>query len=997
MTSGQDNGRNTVLVAVTFLCSLALTVLSVGEPTAMPLRPDVRDRLFPPVGTQAAGTTPGEVVSGGVYGSEWVKELLSPARMSASGIDVLPKQCRLGLPEGGRRPRTQLKALVLLVQFPDLAADGGIHGPQYYSSLLFGRPAWDARNLRKFYLENSYGTLDIDGEAYGWFTLPNPSDFYARASAGICDTCYPRNARRMAEDAVELARPLVDFSRFDNDGPDGIPSSGDDDGYVDALYIVHAGPTYEDTGNPSFVMSHQWTTAAPVPVDGVYAFVYTTEGELSKLGTFCHETGHVLGLPDLYDRDYTSYGLDLWSLMAAGGWVDEGDTPAHLDAYCKMKLGFLDIIQPESNPGGLTLRPIETYPEAYKLWKNGIAGKEYYLLEDRQQIGFDQRLPGSGLLVYHVDETAGDNDDESRYIVGLEQADGLFELEQLESGEAFAADPGDPFPGWSYNRNFSLFTVPSSRSNDGQDVQVAITYIDDPAGLVTFDGTIETTFNAVVSRVLTDDSEGGDGDGNADKGENARLLCEFTNVGLPSGRLFASVSTGNIYVTVAGDTVTYDYLAEDEARLPEGGFAFRVDSLLDRDPLRAYFIVTLTDGVFFSQKDTVAVPVGDSLGLRDDFENGVGDWTHRTFTEADDWHISTERSVSGESSWRCGIPGTAAYTGRQDSQLRTPVFISGARSRLSFLQWLDMESANSETAWDGAFVEVSRDNFYWHELEPVGGYPYVFDPRVGGEHARRGCFSGRGRQWEQVEFDLSDYSGTVWLRFRMVADGSVSGEGWYIDNVQVETVDEPYSITFVETSASPGDIQLKWSVEPRLSPYTGQGMALFRGDMGAVSEGDYNVYALVYQDPSSAPGQRAFSDTSVVSGRYYSYAIRDVNARGETRWIAGPRVYAPHSIPKFALVSCTPNPFAPSMGRMAVALDVPDVAGAPASQSARMLVYDVAGRVLKVLLEGRVVSGRTTIDWDGTDTDGKALPPGVYVVSFETAASHLTRKVVLIR
>ncbi len=959
----------------------------------MPLRPDIREKLLEEDAVPGTHQTQGGAA--GVHG------FLSPARMSAAGIDVLPKQCLLNWADRGGGAVTRLKALVLLVQFPDLAADVVNHGIPHFESLLFGKGPWDTKTLEKFYLDNSYGTLSIDGDVYGWYTLPSSSGFYARGSAGGCDTCYPRNAQKMVEDAVELARPFVDFSLYDNDGPDGAPSSGDDDGYVDALFVVHSGNTYEDTGNPGLIMSHQWNTTAPILVNGVYAFVYTTEGESSRLGTFCHEMGHVLGLPDLYDRDYTSYGLDLWSLMAAGGWLGEGDSPSHLDAYCKMKLGFVRPVAPEVNVNGVSLRPIQTYPEVYKVWKNGAAGREYYLLENRQQIGFDYLLPGSGLLIYHVDETVGDNDSEPRYMVALEQGDGLFELERRAVNEPFVADPGDPFPGWSFNRNFSIFTGPSSRNNDGQDVQVRVTAISDAGGLAKFNATVETTFNAVVSRVLSDDTDGGDGDGNADAGETAKLLCEFTNIGLPSGRLYARASTGNIYLTVGSDSVDYDNLQQDEARLPAGGFVFQVDTSLSHDPYRAYFIITLTDGVSFVQKDTVAVPIGDSLGLSDDFESGQGDWTHGTYTGVDDWHISTQRGQEGPSSWRCGVPGSPVYSGRQDSYLRTPVFISGAMTRLTFWQWLDLESANARTAWDGAFVEVSRDNLHWYRVDPVGGYPYVFDPRVGGANAGRGCFSGRPRQWERVEFDLSEHSGTVWVRFRMATDGGISGGGWYVDGVDVSTSDEPYTIAFGEATASPGKVDLNWSVDARLSAYTGRGMALLRADLGSVPEEEYNLYELLLTDPSGAPGGRAYVDSNVVSGHVYSYAIRDELPPGPSsvlfRWVAGPRVYVPHAIPSLALGPCAPNPFAPSAGKMTVALDVPDAAGAAASRNSRVVVYDVAGRLLKVLLEGHVLSGRTTVDWDGTNADGDGLPAGVYVVSFETGSKQLTRKIVLLR
>ncbi len=949
---------------------------------AMPLRPDLVAEESP---------------SGVRELNEALSGAITPSVLEAAGVNTLPKEHRLTFERAdGVRP-ANLRVLVILVEFPNLPAKNPLDPVTYYDSKLFGREPWNTKTLRSFYLANSYGKLELTGEVFGWYTLPNASYYYAAASAGVCDPCYPRNARQMAEDAIELARADVDFSEFDNDGPDGVPSSGDDDGFVDAIFVVHSGPTYEETGNVDYVVSHQWTTSAPVSVNGVYAYVYATVGESSPLGTFCHEMGHVLGLPDLYDRDYSSHALDLWSLMAAGGWLDEGRTPSNLDAYCKMKLGFAEPVVFEDNVDGVTLRQVEQYPDLVKLWKNGRPGKEYYLLENRQRTGFDYYLPSSGLLIYHVDETVPNNDSSPRYMVGLEQADGLFELEGRVPGEPYGADPGDPFPGWSYNRNFSIFTTPSSRSNDGVDVEVSVTSITDSGPLMGLDAGVERTMNPILTRVFTSDVEGGDGDGNPDPGETAALYCEYENIGLPAQRLSATAYCGNTYVTGLTGTVSFDSLAAGESRLSEGWFTFQVDPGLDRDPYRAYFVLTLSDGLFFSKKDTIVVGIGDSLGVRDDFESGENGWTHGQYSTADDWHMTWTRTHGGTGSWRCGLPDSSAYSERQDSYLKTPFLISGGGSVLSFYQWLDMENANASAAWDGCVVEISRDNINWHRIAPVGGYPYVFDRRVGGENAGTGCFSGRAMNWERVEFDLADYTGALWVRFRMLTDGSVSGEGWYIDDVVLETSPEPYAVAFEGIVASPGRVEIDWSLEPQLSVYSGREIGLFKADLRSVIEGDYNLYQLIHADTSGVPGVRRFVDTEVEPGVYYGYALRDETYSGEVRWVAAPRQYVPHRITAPGVAACTPNPFRPASGSMAVALEIPDIDGLPASRSGRVMVCDVQGRLLKVLHEGQVLSGRSIIMWDGTNSDGEDLPSGIYIVVFEAGSTPSSQKVVLLR
>jgi M6 family metalloprotease-like protein len=122
----------------------------------------------------------------------------------------------------------------------------------------------------------------------------------------------------MAEDAVRAADAGLDFAAFDNDGPDGLPASGDDDGIVDALIIVHAGSGSE-TGTPGSILSHTWTTVDVVTTaDGVGAWRYSTVAEDSPRGVPAHEFGHLLGLADLYDRRSTTIlagGLGDWSLM----------------------------------------------------------------------------------------------------------------------------------------------------------------------------------------------------------------------------------------------------------------------------------------------------------------------------------------------------------------------------------------------------------------------------------------------------------------------------------------------------------------------------------------------------------------------------------------------------------------------------------------------------------------------------------------------------------
>jgi immune inhibitor A len=267
----------------------------------------------------------------------------------------------------------------------------------------------------------------------------------------------------MADEAVTLAQADVDFTPYDNDG----------NGFVDAFIVVHAGRGGEETGAPADIWSHKWVLPAERSVDSTKIFAYLTIPEDAKLGVTAHEIGHlVFGWPDLYDTDNTSEGIGNWCLMASGSWGLGGERPVHPSAWCKSTQGWVDVVAPTSN-ADVTIEDVKTSRTAYRLWKDGGGGNEYFLVENRQQTGLDASLPGPGLLVWHIDEAIAGNTNESHYKVALMQADGQRQLET----NANRGDEGDPFPGSTGNASFDETTTPNSRSYAGSPTSVALTDI----------------------------------------------------------------------------------------------------------------------------------------------------------------------------------------------------------------------------------------------------------------------------------------------------------------------------------------------------------------------------------------------------------------------------------------------------------------------------------------------------------------------------------------
>jgi hypothetical protein len=157
----------------------------------------------------------------------------------------------------------------------------------------------------------------------------------------------------------------------------------------------------------------------------------------------------------------------------------------------------------------ITIPPVETDPVVYKVWRDGIQGDEYFLLENRQPLLYDAMLPGHGLLIWHVDEafpktrTSGGLSPPFDFWIGLEQADGLndmnvwFDRPNPRDYYPEMGDGGDPFPGDSLNTRFDDYSNPSSRDNDDVPTDVSIVDIAVEAGDIRLSIVIDSSTVAV--------------------------------------------------------------------------------------------------------------------------------------------------------------------------------------------------------------------------------------------------------------------------------------------------------------------------------------------------------------------------------------------------------------------------------------------------------------------------------------------------------------------
>lgn len=491
--------------------SLRCRVLIPGFLFALLLAaPEVRGQISPKPGVEfPAGFWEAVRASGGLqYGDPgWVRRM---ARRKGLVLEAAAKN--------GAAPRIQdrFKVPVLLGSFADVAGKTSVAA---YHEHLFGfNPTG---NLTQFYDEVSYGQFELTGSTHGWYTAPNPRSYYLGSNSGF-GSSGPNSGGGFVRTIVELSDPEVDYGQFDNDGPDGIPNSGDDDGVADGVIVVAAGagPDWGGTGiwpHVTRLGGNAYTTNDASANGGTilvntYAVCPELSGssdegtQLRTLGVFAHEFGHILGLPDLYDRtdgdegpDYDdSEGIGNWGLMAGGSWLGtSGDTPNHMSAWSKLQMGWITPKVVTASTDGVQLRSLAEHGDALLVWIDAQQGSRYFLVENRQRTGFDRALPGDGLLIYHIDEnrqygktlwsSGGMNDDETHKLMDVEEADGLADLDNARN----RGDVGDPFPGSSGNRAFTDASTPDARDYDGTATGIQITGIGDSGPVMTADVRIE--------------------------------------------------------------------------------------------------------------------------------------------------------------------------------------------------------------------------------------------------------------------------------------------------------------------------------------------------------------------------------------------------------------------------------------------------------------------------------------------------------------------------
>ena len=395
------------------------------------------------------------------------------------------------------------KVLVLMVQYPDLLATI----PVSNFEMLMNQPGnASTGSYRDYYMNATKNRLRLTGDVYGWFMADSGHKYYGKTSS----PSYSSACTKLLTGAIKSADSLVDYAKYDSDT----------DGYVDAVILIHAGQGAEESSAPNsgnYIWSFRSSYNSATLYDGKRFRSYCMFPEklynggnmtIVGIGVIAHEFGHILDLPDLYSTVYNNSGAGNYTIMAAGTWLNNQKTPAIFDAWSRNVMGW-NTTQLITNVGNYTI-PYSVSDSNFAFRINTKKASEYFLLENRQNKGFDKFLPSKGLAVWHINTGyAGKlsqlpnntNNDTSALGVQLLQADGLRELERnVNSGNL-----GDLFPGSTVKRNITPFTNPSTNLQTNYDpTNIYITNI-----TLNTDSSITFRFSSQPSAAFTSDRVSG--------------------------------------------------------------------------------------------------------------------------------------------------------------------------------------------------------------------------------------------------------------------------------------------------------------------------------------------------------------------------------------------------------------------------------------------------------------------------------------------------------
>ena len=261
-------------------------------------------------------------------------------------------------------------------------------------------------SVRDYFRDQSYGQFTIDFDVVGPYTAKNKYGYYGRNFEYQGNTYHDEHANELITEACQAANKDVKFKDYDWDG----------DGEVEEVYVVYAGhgeADYYDKDTET-IWPHKsylsgWTGSG-LALQDVIIDTYACSNELNSsdrydgIGGICHEFGHCLGLPDVYNTDSGEAVVGNYDIMDSGSYNGGSWYPPSYSSFERYFCGWIEPkeISDVSQVDSASLRPLHQAPDAYII--HPFPGStDYYMIENRAKESWDKFLPSFGLMAWYID------------------------------------------------------------------------------------------------------------------------------------------------------------------------------------------------------------------------------------------------------------------------------------------------------------------------------------------------------------------------------------------------------------------------------------------------------------------------------------------------------------------------------------------------------------------------------------------------------------------
>ena len=416
------------------------------------------------------------------------------------------------------------KGLVVLVDFKNKKfADG--HDLEYYKNVINGKDFSDEEegyvgSVRDYFLAQSNGQFELDFDVVGPVTMSKNYGYYGN------DRAYQKDEKvyEMIKEACDGIKDQVNLKNYDWDG----------DGEADQVFFLYAGLGQASGGSAGTIWPHEselrsWPCGVlsyPTGKINTYACANELQPETqgssryisAGIGTICHEFSHCLGFADMYDTNGGGgYGMSVFDVMDQGSYNGNGFVPCNYTAFERIYAGWVEPIELIDPATVKDMKSVSDYGRPFIMY-NYKNTNEYFLLENRQNTGWDKGLYGSnGLLIVHVNYVPSrwannivNSSAEKIQCCTVVNADGSRENTQYSL-------QGDLYPyevkGVTMNDEFTDYSEPAAKlynknSDNSYALGIPITKIKRSKGSVSFlvcggdaNNVIDNTFKGVVDGI----------------------------------------------------------------------------------------------------------------------------------------------------------------------------------------------------------------------------------------------------------------------------------------------------------------------------------------------------------------------------------------------------------------------------------------------------------------------------------------------------------------